>query len=299
MTIRSRSRSSPRVTDDLGNPVAGVEVAFAVATGGGEITPATMTTTETGTASANAVLGPVAGEQEFTATVPGLNGSPATFTAIAFPPICSPDDWCWHSPIPQGNSMNGTFSLRDDHVWVVGDTGTTLRWNGVAWEGFAGGTDRDLYAVWGAAENDVWAVGEGGVIVHFDGFRWMPAPFISAESLRGVWGSSASDVWAVGDRGTIIHYDGMGWSQSQSPTMEWLTAIHGLAANDVWAVGDRGTTIKLAGMSWEVVDNTVTNEDLNGVFMIATDDVWAVGDNDTYVRWTGAAAPGSARKCKT
>lgn len=279
-----------RVTDALGNPVPGVDVAFAVLSGGGLIAPDTVTTDATGTASAAATLGPEPGEHEFTATVTGLSGSPATFVGIAFPPICSADDWCWTSPVPQGNTLNGAFSLRDDHIWTVGDTGTTLRWNGRAWEGFMGGTPNDLHAVWAAAENDVWAVGEGGVLVHFDGFRWTAGQSGTNADLYAIWGASATDIWAVGEMGTIVHYDGMTWSPTMTPVTVRLNGIHGLAADDAWIVGDGGLTLKLGGGgTWETVDQMISPDDLNAVYMIATDDVWAVGDRETYLRWTGTA----------
>ncbi len=77
---------SVEVTDGLGNPVAGVVVAFAVQTGGGTVGPATVTTDVSGIATATSwSLGTSAGidNDSVTATVAGLSGSPVTFTASA------------------------------------------------------------------------------------------------------------------------------------------------------------------------------------------------------------------------
>src|SRR5579864_7851149 len=74
-----------KVTDAGGNPVAGVAVAFAVSAGGGSANPTTPVTTDAaGVAAVTAwTLGPVAGANSLTATIPGTGiiGNPATFTA--------------------------------------------------------------------------------------------------------------------------------------------------------------------------------------------------------------------------
>jgi adhesin/invasin len=70
------------VTDTGGNPVSGVAVTFAVASGGGAVTEASATTDDSGAATAGSwTLGPSAGVNSLTATAAGVGGSPVTFTA--------------------------------------------------------------------------------------------------------------------------------------------------------------------------------------------------------------------------
>ena len=70
------------VTDANGNPVSGVSVTFAVASGGGSATGLSATTMATGIATVGSwTLGAVAGANTLTATSTGLSGSPVTFTA--------------------------------------------------------------------------------------------------------------------------------------------------------------------------------------------------------------------------
>jgi hypothetical protein len=74
-----------KVSDKNGNPVAGVAVTFAVATGAGAVNPTTpIATNAAGIAAVtNWTLGTVAGPNTLTATIPlpGITGNPATFTA--------------------------------------------------------------------------------------------------------------------------------------------------------------------------------------------------------------------------
>ncbi|MEW5930387.1 MAG: Ig-like domain-containing protein [Gemmatimonadota bacterium] len=80
-TVGSAVATAPSVTitDQYGNPVAGVSVTFAVASGGGSVTGATQTTDATGVATVGSwTLGTTAGANTLTATASSLS---ATFTA--------------------------------------------------------------------------------------------------------------------------------------------------------------------------------------------------------------------------
>jgi adhesin/invasin len=71
------------VRDAGGLPVIGVPVSWAVASGGGVITPALDTTDASGVSTAVRTLGTGAGTQTATASVGGLTGSPVVFSATA------------------------------------------------------------------------------------------------------------------------------------------------------------------------------------------------------------------------
>jgi len=75
------------VTDQYGNPVAGIAVNFVVASGGGTVTGASAITGANGMAAVGSwTLGPSASANTLTAMTPGLTGSPVTFTAMATGP---------------------------------------------------------------------------------------------------------------------------------------------------------------------------------------------------------------------
>jgi large repetitive protein len=70
-----------QVTDAFGNPISGVEVAWAA--DAGSVTPSATMTGADGLVSAVRTLGAAAGVQHATASAPGLAGSPVTFTHTA------------------------------------------------------------------------------------------------------------------------------------------------------------------------------------------------------------------------
>jgi hypothetical protein len=74
-----------RVLNQAGDPVAGVAVTWAVTSGGGSLSQTTTQTSAEGIAAVTFTYGD-AGEQTITATIPGLSGSPQTFTLTATTP---------------------------------------------------------------------------------------------------------------------------------------------------------------------------------------------------------------------
>jgi hypothetical protein len=90
-TVNTAVSTAPSVIvrDQFSNPVQGLAVTFAVATGGGTVNPTTAVTTSTnGIASATVwTLGTVAGTNTLTATASGagISGNPLTFTASGTP----------------------------------------------------------------------------------------------------------------------------------------------------------------------------------------------------------------------
>jgi Tol biopolymer transport system component len=77
---------SVKVTDAVGNAVAGASVTFAVASGGGSITGTGATTNASGIATLGSwTLGSSAGSNTVSATLAGVAGATVTFTATATP----------------------------------------------------------------------------------------------------------------------------------------------------------------------------------------------------------------------
>jgi hypothetical protein len=113
------------VTDNGGNGVAGVNVTFAVASGGGTVVPTTpVATLGTGIATATSwTLGATPGTNTLTATAPAVPGGPLTFTAMGTPATAlltwtGAADGDWNNPANwSGGAVPGTT---DDVVIPAG-----------------------------------------------------------------------------------------------------------------------------------------------------------------------------------
>ena len=113
----------------------------------------------------------------------------------------------------------------------------------IGFGGLPTGTSSDLHGVWGTSGDDIFVVGEGGTIIHYDGIDWSPIASGTSNLLRDVWGSSSADVFAVGDGGTILHGDSTGWHLMDSGTTNNLYGVGGSSAGDVFVVGQSGVIL--------------------------------------------------------
>jgi hypothetical protein len=114
-------------------------------------------------------------------------------------------------------NFNAVYGSTDSDVWVVGESGFILHYDGTNWQQVAGGPgEPTLWGVWAAPTGQVFVVGNNGTartstIVEEDGvskYKFEELPTGSDSNLYAVTGSNANNVWAVGNRGTILRYTG-------------------------------------------------------------------------------------------
>lgn len=214
------------------------------------------------------------------AAPPGAVESPAPAPAapspVRRPPTTTPaatSTWQWLAPNPTGEHLYAAWAASPSDVWLVGDEGTIVRWDGAESLTVArtGGSRRSLRAVCGA-RGDVWAAG-GGALLHFDGRAWTEQPAadltkLACDSRMGAWvglradgrlenhtsGALAEwrtardvtfvdgDLWVVGDAGKLtsehhrggLPVDATGARSPTDPGNDYF-AVSGASASDVWA----------------------------------------------------------------
>ena len=144
----------------------------------------------------------------------------------------------WESvanPLPYVD-LYAIAAVDNSDIWVVGEGGAIVHWNGSQWIQINSGVDTNLRAISIRSANDVWFAGEGGVILHWNGSEVQivsqPGP-----DLVGIWGASSDDIWAIGTKGKMFHYDGKSWKAIASGVSYDFTSIWGSRADDIYAVG--------------------------------------------------------------
>jgi hypothetical protein len=211
--------------------------------------------------------------------------------ALTWTPKTQELEWEWQAPRLNNAPSNYEWTVMDSgttetlygvwcsdarSVFVVGNSGTILHYDGNEWRAMNSGTSVLLYGVWGTDSNNVFAVGNNGTILHYDGNEWHQMHSGTTIGLGAIWGSAPNDVFAVGGDGIILHYDGNEWHQMHSGTTTGLGAIWGSAPNDVFAVGGDGIILHYDGNNWSEVYRS-TFEFLGGIWGNSSNDVFAVG----------------------
>lgn len=304
------------VTTPDGAGVAGVTVEWTVATGGGTLSASSVPTDAQGRASTVWTLGDPAGTQSVTATatVTGVAGSPANFSATATAPIILHYDGTgWTTALEDvvgaRISLASIWGATPSAVFAVGAScsgSLVMRYDGTAWSQLAPGACGSLNrttSVWGSSASDAFATDinglpprGGGNILHFDGQQWssayaLPCPNgILCPALQAGWSSSPTDVFAVGaPDGSIAHYDGSNWNLQASGTTQLLRAVWGAGPTGaVFAVGDGGTILYYDRSTWRP-QTSGTTQPLLAVWGTSASDVFAVGGGGTVLHYNGTA----------
>ncbi len=185
--------------------------------------------------------------------------------------------------------INGIWGVSSDDVFVAGNNGTILHYNGNLWSPMSSGTAENLRGIWGASSSDIFVVGENGAILHYDGSSWSPMTSGTTENLESVWGASGSNVYAVGTNGKILHYNGSAWYSMSSGTGDNLHSIWGASANLIFAAGYYGRILQCNNsVDWYNMSSGTTQE-LRAVWGTSGTDVYAVGDGEDILHYNGSS----------
>ena len=157
-------------------------------------------------------------------------------------------------PIPSINAR-GIWGSAVDDVFIVGDSGTILHWDGASWTQLETAFDTMLYAISGSSAAEVFAVGDGGAIERYTGLGWAHVTKQPvAVRLRDIWAAAPNEAFAVGNSNdsTIFHWTNGAWQPEMSaPAIAAsLVSVWGRSSTDVLAVGQLSGAHRGASPTW-------------------------------------------------
>src|SRR5688572_3300074 len=195
--------------------------------------------------------------------------------------------------VPASPQFNSIWVVDRAHAYAVGNEGTLLHYNGVAWRAVI--TEPPippaltLLSVWASSASDIYIVSDNATdqnLLHIvDG----TLSFVSTGSmgLKAVWGTAPDNVYVAGFLGAIRRFDGATWQLVQSGGQTYAS-IHGANASRIYAMSATGAFATYDGMAWTTgtIPGLPTGAILEQVW-VGDSDVIAVGDNRLIVRWNG------------
>lgn len=117
----------------------------------------------------------------------------------------------------------------------------------------------NLRDVWGFDANNVFVVGDNGMFLKYNGSVAIQILNPSTEILCSVSGYSADDVWAVGFNGTAVHYNGSNITVYNVGTSSRLRSVKVFSPSNVWASGQNGVISHWDGNLWTIISNPYPN----------------------------------------
>lgn len=165
------------------------------------------------------------------------------------------DGLAWHAEPVGTTRLLRSVWYDGQRALVVGEGGTALVRENGAWREVATGSGAFLRRVDGDAWNRLWVVGDSGTLLRWDGESFTRIAVGTERNLRGVWARHARDVWVVGDVGTILRFDGWTWKRQFPPVLNDIRAVHGVG-NALYIVGDLGLAYRLFAGEWSVMQTS-------------------------------------------
>ena len=206
---------------------------------------------------------------------------------------CSADHWCIVSGLTKRVTFSSVWGASPNDVWVAGEGGALMHWDGSAWAEASSGTQSALRAVSGTSSKDVWAAGLDGVLLHFDGTSWSAtqktgAPWSPATGAneRPIYSlfATPNKLWTGGSG--VRSFDGTSWTEPHHGTHLPTMAVWGPDAQNLWAVGLQGTVYRWEGHHWARAGGDM-GPNFFGVWGSAANDIWIVGSAGAIVHWGG------------
>ena len=144
-------------------------------------------------------------------------------------------------------------------------------WRRVPTPGLSRPNVNAFFKVWGAADDDVYVVGQQGAILHFDGTGWAEIPSGTGEDLISLWGTGPDRIVVVGGRnnGQVVTFDGNTWTHRSLAPLPGLNGVWMRRPDVVHVAGAGGTlaTLRLPDFSLVPADlEPRVTDDFHAVF---------------------------------
>ncbi|TNF32044.1 MAG: hypothetical protein EP329_11355 [Deltaproteobacteria bacterium] len=141
------------------------------------------------------------------------------------------------------------------------------------------GAETTLFKVWGSAADDVWVVGEAGTVLHWDGGGWTLDALPGAPRLVTVHGASASDMVAVGgaSQALIFERSDGAWRDASPGPYSLLNGVYVAPDGAAIAVGVLGQTFHRRDGVWTSDADLPLYRDWHAAWIDPRGDAWVVG----------------------
>ncbi len=139
-----------------------------------------------------------------------------------------------------------------------------------------------LFKVWGSAANDVWVIGDKGTVLHWDGKALTYSAIEGKPRLVTVHGGGKSDVVVVGGamNAQLFERKGNGkWVDKAPEGLQSLNGVYVRSDGTAAAAGMGGVVLERKGGTWTELPLPDSDADWHGVWLDGDGDIWAVGGN--------------------
>lgn len=154
-----------------------------------------------------------------------------------------------------------------------------------------------LFKIWGRSADEVYVVGQAGTILKFDGVRWQRLPSPTNRPLFSVHGN-ADVVIASGGfiDGALVEDEGLGFVDRTPRGVQQLNGAFVPQVGTPLAIGNNSALALRGRDDWHIGDTRLgTPRDFHAAWVDPEGGVWAVGGDLTVTLGMGVLAYGGTR----
>ena len=135
------------------------------------------------------------------------------------------------------------------------------------------------FKVWGTSASELWVVGDRGSLLHFDGSAWSRTALPDQPRLVTLSGSSSEDLVVVGGAasGLIYQREGAAWRDVSPAASLPLNGVFVRSDGSASAVGMSGATYERVGGAWARLAYPDTAWDWHGAWIDEQGRTYAAG----------------------
>ncbi len=168
--------------------------------------------------------------------------------------------------------LHAVHANRSDNVWVVGDKGVVIHYDGVEWQLVNTGYNYYYSDVYIIDDNDIWLSSLDGFAVHFDGTNWDRYKKFDGFELYTIEFLNSTNGWTLGKSSRIFHYtnsyvdEGYFYSRifdSGSTTSTWdaISWVEDLPNDTKITISTRTGNTPIPDLSWSDWGDELANGD--------------------------------------
>ncbi|HET6272416.1 MAG TPA: hypothetical protein VFG32_05510 [Bacteroidota bacterium] len=168
----------------------------------------------------------------------------------------------WQNISPDSSSsLLAIWAKSATDVYVGGDVGTVLHYDGNSWQRLPNAMDHDVRDIVGLSTGEVYAVATdyfnslvGSFVLRFEGSTVIQEHFFALGRMFGVWGGQGVGLYTTGE-GTFHTQDGSTWEEILTPSPSVaMFSVTGISSNNVLVAGSYGAVMHWSGGSWRFYD---------------------------------------------
>lgn len=136
-----------------------------------------------------------------------------------------------------------------------------------------------FFKVQGLAADDVWMVGQRGRILHYDGAQLAETPTPTPLPLIALHGRSKDELYAVGGvaDGVILRWNGQQWSNETPRGLPQMSGIWVTPNGTAYAAGFNGRIFRRQDGTWSELEGIPTFQDFHAIWVDPDGGIWAAG----------------------